>query len=166
MKPSHLLISLVGLIMGLSMVLAGVFLLAALYVPFITQVLRSIVLNHLEGLSLFGFLLLLSGIIFLTLLSWLNRRHYLLFKMGEISVEEGVVAECALRRLQTFFPDQRICCDVVLNLRGDIEIIANLPPLQKGVEKKTLRAIEKDLSHLLQKQFHYTRPFLFNVNYY
>jgi len=164
MRAEHLLISLVGLLLGFFLIFCGVILFLVPFVPHLAQVAQAITLHHLNGLSYFGLTLLFLGLFFLTLLVWLNRRRYLLFKMGGVSIEDRLIAHFARETLQKLFPGQRIECDVVVKRKKRIEILANIPILGDGEEER-LRDVEKVLAAILKKQCQYDREFILNVSY-
>ncbi|MFC2049121.1 hypothetical protein ACFLR2_00395 [Chlamydiota bacterium] len=165
MKKQHLLISLVGLMLGFMMVGAGTFLFLVQYVPAVKWALRSLILFHLEGLSACGLVLLFCGVLFLTALARLNQRRYFLLKMGGVSIEDRLLAHYAQESLQKFFPDQPVACEILSRAHGKIEIMANIPQIPEIRREHILSEIERALILMLRKQCQYERDFIFNVSF-
>lgn len=166
MRGSHILISLVGLVIGFLMLSAGSFLFLTASLPQASQAARFVLQHHLEGLSYCGLVIFFLGLLFLSLLFYLNRRRYLLLIMGNVSVDEKVVAQCVHQSLEFFFPGQPVESDLILTRSGRIKIFANIPTLSEENREHTLQEIEAALNRLLIKQFFYNRPFLFNVSFF
>jgi|GEM_PF-6086226 len=165
MKKQQLLNSLVGLLLGFFMLASGAFFFLTRYVLSFELALRSLVLNHLHALSNSGLIVFFCGCLFLFLLARLNRRTYLLLKMGGVSVEDRLIAHFAQKNLQKFFPDQLVECEVVARAKGKIEILANLPYLANHKKEHILTEIERVLVSTLRKQCQYEKDFLFNVSF-
>lgn len=165
MKTQHLLISLVGLLLGFVMVCGGIFIFLVRFVPAIELSLRSLILHHLAGLSYCGLALLFCGVLFLTALARLSRRRYFLLKMGGVSVEDRLLAHFAEESLQKFFPDQAVACEVLSRAHGKIEIMANIPYLAEKRRDHILSEIERILILTLRKQCQYERDFILNVSF-
>ena len=165
MRTEHLLISLVGLCLAFLMLFGGIFLFFSPYVPLFERTLHSLFFQHLMGVSYFGLALFFLGVMFLSMLVWLNRRRYLLLKMGTVSVEDRLIAHFAKTSLQTLFPDQPIECDVIVKKKKKLEILANVPFVQEEDQERTFKEIERVLVSVLQKQCQYDRDFTLNVNF-
>ncbi len=165
MKSQHLLISLVGLLLGFAMVCLGIFLFLARYVPAIELALRSLFLNHLKEFSYCGLALFFCGVLFLVALARLSRRRYFLLKMGGVSIEDRLLAHFAQESIQKFFPDKSIACEVLARTNGKIEIMANLPFLAEQQREHILAEIERVLVLTLRKQCQYEQGFIFNVSF-
>lgn len=165
MKRQHLLISLVGLLLGFVLVCFGIFLFLSRYVVSVELTLHALFFNHLKGLSYCGLALLTTGLVFLVALARLNRRQYFLLKMGGVSIEDRLLTHFAQESLQKFFPDQSIDCEVLARTNGKIEILANLPHLAEQQRDHILSEMERVLVLTLRKQCQYTRDFIFNVSF-
>ena len=165
MKHQHLLISLMGLLLGFVMVCSGIFLFLARYVPVIELAIRSLFFNHLTGLSYCGLVLFFCGVLFLIAIARLSRRRYFLLKMGGVSMEDRLLAHFAQESIQKFFPDKSIACEVVARTSGKIEIMANLPFLAEEQREHILTEIERVLVLTLRKQCQYDQSFIFNVSF-
>ncbi len=166
MKRQHLLISLLGLLLGFLMICGGLFLFLIRYLPNLELAIRALILNHQERLSYFGLCLFLSGLLFLAALFRLSRRRYFLLKMGGVSIEDRVLAHFAEESLQKFFPGQSVACEVFGRAQGKIEIMANIPPLSESSREHILNEIERVLVLTLKKQCQYDGEFVFNVSFH
>lgn len=165
MRTEHLLSSLLGLCLCFLMLLVGIFLFLIPYLPGCAEALRILVVHHMHGISFCGLALSASGAVILVFLVWLNRRRYLLLKMGGVSVGDRLLAHYAKESLQTLFPGKLIDCDVVVRRKKKIEIMVNLPFVAEQKQERTLADIEERLSALLLKQCQYDRSFILNVSF-
>ncbi len=160
MRAEHLLISLTGLFFCFIMVFAGIFLFFAPNIPNFAENLD----RHLTAISRMGLALFLLGALFLTFLLMLNKRRYLLLKMGGVSIEDSLIAHFAKESLQPLFPNKLIDCDCVIK-RNHIEILANLPFVDLESREETLIECEKRLKVVLQRQCQYDKEFIYNVSF-
>lgn len=165
MRLSQLVISLVGLLIGFLIVGLGVFLLMAAYVESVTLIFQKIKASGFQNLPFFGSFFLLGGLLLLFALFFLNKRQYLLFEMGGVSVDSGLIADYAYQNLKNLFPDDAVKCEVFVRRKNQLEIVADIPEPHEEEKEFTLEKIEISLSSLLKKQFQYTRPFILNLSF-
>jgi hypothetical protein len=165
MRTEHLLISLVGLLLGFILLFVGVFLFFVPYFESFLQILKQLITHHLAEISYLGSAIFFLGIVLLFLLLWLNRRRYLLIKMGTVSLQDRLIAYYAKESLQNLFPGQAVDCDVIVKRKKKVEILANLPFVEEENQENTLKEIEKELVAILHKQCQYDREFILNVSF-
>ena len=165
MRAEHLVTSILGLLFSFFLLIGGFLLFLPPFIPTWASALQTLFLNHLTGVSYFGLTLLFLGVFFLTLFAWLNRRSYLLLKMGGVSVKDQLVAHFAKTSIEKLFPGQAVECDVIVRKKKRVEILANLPFVEEKEQEGTLRTIEKELVVVLLKQCQYDQEFTLNVSF-
>lgn len=147
------------------MIFVGMFLFTAFYLPLFAQSLRVLVNQHMAEVSYLGLASFFLGVVFLSLLIWLNRRRYFLFAMGTVSVQDRLIAYYAKESLQSLFPGQAVECDVIVKRKKKIEILANIPLVAEEKQESTLREVEQALISMLHKYCQYEREFILNVSF-
>lgn len=163
MRSEQLLISLLGLLLGFVLIFLGGVL---FFIPSLSlQELSQVALHFKIPLIYLPFFPVIVGTLILAACFRLNRRRYLLCKMGGFSVEDRLVAYFIEEKLQQMFPGKKVECDVLIKGKEKVEILANIPYVSEKNRQEIFEKIEVLLSALLRKQCHFQKDFIFNVGF-
>lgn len=165
MRSDKLVVALVGLLLGMTLVFLGVFLLLTPFIPIFAHATVELIVSHLRIVSLVGLFFFCMGVFFLMLCAFLSRRRYLLLQMGGAAVEDCLIQQLAKQGLVKLFPNQPITCDVVIHKRQKVEIFANIPYVSEEKQKQTFEQIEAHLTTVLRRQCQLKKEFIFNVGF-
>ncbi|MFN0064610.1 MAG: hypothetical protein ACKVOH_00050 [Chlamydiales bacterium] len=165
MRIESIVISMISLLLGGILLLLGTFFVAAPYYPLFCHKMSLLLAEPGRVVVEIGVVFLLLSLLLLTAFYGLNKRRYLLIRMGECAIHENVLSELAKRSLAEIFPAQDVFCDVIVKRKGRVEILANIPYVRKENQKETLQQIEAKLSKTMASQCGFYKEFLFNVSF-
>lgn len=143
---SHILYSLITVIISLFFILLGII---SLLIPWSEQIRSSIILfiaDNTLALLLFGFCSVIIGAGLISTIVLNSQRRYYRIQSGShpITLSESVVQDYLTVYWQRLFPQKEIPCRLVIK-KKKIQVIADLPYVPILEQKSLLEKIEKDL---------------------
>jgi len=163
---SHLIHSLISLIIALFFLLIGV---VGILIPWsvdVRHVLAQFIFEDSLAISLFGFAFFIVGVaIAINILLGLRKRYYRISsKDSSTTVEEGVIEEYVTSYWQKVFPEHEIPYQLSLK-NNKIHIIVDFPYLPIQEQRPLLERIRKDLCHIFAKVLGYQDEFFLSASF-
>jgi hypothetical protein len=162
MRTGHNLFSAVQFLTVTALLCAGGFFVALPYAPGVRCKLASFLMNRpdlflVTGLTILGLgFLLLIGFFFM-----LRRRYFqVVLKGSSAEVEPALLSELAGAVWKKHFQDATRVTDVVVHGNQTMELVVETP---QSPDPILLEKVEKELTHMLEKQLKYKRDLFVTV---
>lgn len=166
MRSPYLQSTLVSIVLGLLIALAGIF---GLIWPLVPRF-RSGFIYWLDSgtwtIPLLGLGLFLLGCLLVAGALIQNRRHYYHVRMGDrtVQVDESVIEGYLDEYWRTLFPESQVTNRIRIK-REKIYITSDLPHLPFRQQKELLGRIDTDLSEIFSRVLDYRKEFWFTASF-
>lgn len=169
MRTGTLLLSAIHFFVVLIVLSVGAFFLSIPYAPHVRVLLIDALLGETQSIMLFGYAILLLGVLLLTGFYAMYRRPYLQLEMepkvigSEVTLELGLLRDYVEKYWKELFPENNLTTDIVIHANQEIELVAEMPDVPPLEHTVLLEKIEKELGELLAKNLGYNKDFLLTV---
>ena len=166
MKNGHLLFSAVHLIVTFFIIASGLLSMSL----FFNQETRFRLAHMLEneGASLFfavGVAVTFVGVMLLIGFYMMYRRRYYKIRMNcsKVLVDQSIVKEYVSDYWSKLFPGEKLFLDVAFGANQHLEVITQVPRLEKDQRELVFKRVENELGVILARKIGYEKEFVLTV---
>ncbi len=158
MRTGHLLFSAVQFMFVVLLLLVGGMFIGLDYAPHLRSSISNFFANHGSGFLFIGLTLLCCGVLLLIGFYSMNRGAYFTLTM-QAKVDPKIFESYIQHYWDELFPQAKLATHIILHPSQQLEIFAEIPPLQEDEQEAILEKINRDLSRILSQRLGYTSTY-------